>query len=757
MNYLRILPYILLLSISCFFGVNLQAKHLIGGNLTYKCLGNGDYSFTLKVYRDCNCTDCAQLDDIAEIGIYRCNGDADCGRLRQNSVFSRVQVRLTSKRNVERPDYPCLIPPNICVEEGIYEFKLSNYGIRLPPGNVSYHVSYQRCCRNNTITNIINPDQVGSTYGIEITPEAQAVCNNSPEFKTFPPTVICVNNELKYDHSAKDADGDSLVYSFCAPFNGGGPSTNNVIYRTCEGAYPTPACPPPYSLVTFRGGNITSSTPMAGDPIVSIDSKTGLITGKPTAKGQFVVGVCIAEYRNGILISKSNRDFQFNVADCDPLVFAKLGEAIAVTDQEYKVISCGITDVKFVNNSYQRASIKSQRWEFNVGNNKITSTDWEPTLKFPGIGKYNGKLLLNPGTGCADSADIEVLIFPDLTADFTYNYDTCYAQPVNFTDLSVSGSGGISSYNWVFGDGQKGTGKLTGHQYNLAGEFSVSLTVKDLNQCTETVTKKVRYFPAPALLVVKPSQAVGCAPVNMVFDNLSKPIDESYKVNWEFGDGGKSTKLNPTYTYTKEGIYSVSLSVVSPIGCKIDTVFNNLIKISSSPEAAFDFAPKQITNIDNKVVFTDESINAVRWRWDFGDNAQLEERNPIHLYQDTGIFTITLVVTHPSGCLDTAQALLDVRPDVRYFLPNAFTPNYDGKNDIFRGVGIMTGATNFKFQIWNRWGERVFSTDDIKEGWNGNHLNNGSASPEGVYITLISYKDPRGVPVEIKGIVTLLR
>lgn len=96
--------------------------------------------------------------------------------------------------------------------------------------------------------------------------------------------------------------------------------------------------------------------------------------------------------------------------------------------------------------------------------------------------------------------------------------------------------------------------------------------------------KKVRYFPAPALLVVKPSQAIGCAPVNMVFDNLSKPIDESYKVKWEFGDGGKSTKLNPTYTYTKEGIYSVSLSVTSPIGCKIDTVFNNLIKISSSPK-----------------------------------------------------------------------------------------------------------------------------------------------------------------------------
>jgi gliding motility-associated-like protein len=757
MNIQRPSQYLLFSLLCCLFTSNIQAKHLIGGNITYKCLGNGDYSFTLKVYRDCNCTDCAQLDNIADIGIYRCNGDADCGKLRQNSVFARLQIRLNSKRNIDRPDYPCLIPPNICVEEGIYEFKLSTFGIRLPPGNTSYHIAYQRCCRNNTITNIINPDQKGSTYSTEITPEAQAICNNSPEFKTFPPTVICVNNELNYDHSAKDADGDSLAYEFCAPFDGGGPSTNNLVYTTCDGAYPSPACPPPYGFVTFRGGNITPSTPMAGDPIIKIDSKTGLITGKPTAKGQFVVGVCITEYRNGILISKSTRDFQFNVADCDPLVFAKLGDAIAVTDQEYKVISCGVTEVQFVNNSYQRQFIKSQKWEFPIGNTKVSSTDWEPKLKFPGIGKYNGKLWLNPGTGCADSADIEVRIFPDLTADFTYKYDTCYAQPVQFTDLSVSGSGGISTYDWVFGDGQKGAGKLINHAYNIPGEFSVSLTVKDLNQCVETITKKVRYFPAPGILIVKPSQAIACAPVNLIFDNLSKPIDDTYKVSWDFGDGNKSTKINPSHTYTKEGQYSVSLSVISPIGCKIDTLFNNLIKISSSPVADFDFAPKEITNIDNKVVFTDKSIDAVKWQWDFGDNFKLEERNPIHLYLDTGIFTITLVVTHPTGCLDTAQSLIDVRPDVRYYLPNAFTPNYDGKNDIYRGVGIMTGATNFKFQIWNRWGERVFFTDDISQGWNGNHLNNGAASPEGVYITLITYRDPRGTPVEIKGFVTLLR
>ena len=131
MNIRLSIPCLLFAVIYCLFTPAVQAKHLIGGNITYKCLGNGDYSFTLKVYRDCNCADCAQLDNIADIGIYRCNGDAECGKLRQNSVFARLQIRLNSKRNIDRPDYPCLIPPNICVEEGIYEFKLSTFGIRL--------------------------------------------------------------------------------------------------------------------------------------------------------------------------------------------------------------------------------------------------------------------------------------------------------------------------------------------------------------------------------------------------------------------------------------------------------------------------------------------------------------------------------------------------------------------------------------------------------------------------------------------------
>ena len=133
---------------------------------------------------------------------------------------------------------PCLIvPPNICVQEGIYEFDVS-----LPISTDSYHITYQRCCRNSSITNIYNPDETGATYTVELTELAQVECNNSPVFSNFPPIIICVNEELNFDHSATDAEGDQLVYEFCTPLKGGGLYGNAT---SPTGIYPNPDDPPP--------------------------------------------------------------------------------------------------------------------------------------------------------------------------------------------------------------------------------------------------------------------------------------------------------------------------------------------------------------------------------------------------------------------------------------------------------------------------------------------------------------------------------
>ncbi len=739
--------------------VFLSARHIIGGTITYKCLGEGDYEFTLYIYRDCGCTGCAQLDPFAFIAIYRCGSTTPCDRLNQSNFVARLNVPLQSTTPVSRPDYPCLIPPNICVEQGRYVFRLSQYNIRLPLSTDSYHISYQRCCRNLTVNNLISPGDVGATYTIEITPEAQAKCNNSPVFNQFPPTVICANNPLKFDHSATDPDGDQLVYAFCSPLAGGGPAIQAPTFGGCAGAYPNPACPPPYREVNFVQPLYTPVAPMGGDPIIQIDPNTGIITGTPKLLGQYVVGVCLYEYDKvtGKLLSKVFRDFQFNVANCDPTVVADIKENKIISDKEFEVNSCGVTDIKFVNESFQRQFISKFEWRFNIGGQVKTFNEWEPTVTFPGVGNYKGQLILNPGTDCGDTANIQVKIFPDITAGFDFEYDTCVSGPVYFTDKSRSGSGEIVDWAWDFGDGAKGKGKQTQHIYRKPGKIPVTLTVRDTNLCSASTTRDVPYFPVPALIVVAPNSFQGCTPGNIFFKNLSFPIDETYTINWDFGDGGKSGLISPTHVYEKPGLYSVSLSLISPIGCKTDTLFKDLINIYQAPLSDFSFAPKEVSNLAPKVQFEEKSERSIAWYWDFGNGMFSRERNPAYTFPDTGMFKVTLIVTHPSGCTDTSSQFIDVKPLVTYHLPNAFTPNEDSVNDFFKGVGILPGIRNFRFQIWNRWGEMIYAAEDPSIGWNGRKFNNGQEAPPGVYVVLVSFTGPRGDPYEYKGFVTLIR
>lgn len=731
-----------------------QARHIVGGVMTYECLGKGNYAFTLKVYRDCNCTDCANFDPQALIAVYRCGGNTDCSNLNQNSFFRRIDVPIAEFRNVEAPDYPCLIPPNVCVEEGVYYFNLN-----LPvSATESYHVSYQRCCRNITINNIINPESSGATYSVEITPTAQDLCNSSPEFDQFPPTVICVNQPLEFDHSATDSDGDQLVYSFCPPLLGGGQITTPAsLASSCEGAYPDPACPPPYGTVAFAIPTYTSLAPMGGNPVVTINSLTGMITGTPTVQGQFVVGVCVEEYRNGVLLSRILRDFQFNVANCDPQVIAQVASNETIGDREFVINSCGNNTVTFQNTSYLEQFIDVHRWEFLINDTARTFTPWSPTITFPGVGQYQGTLMLNPGTNCADTATIYVNVYPEIRADFEFEYDTCVAGPVTFTDLSTTGSCCLTDWDWEFGDNQRSTQQNPFHNYLIPGALPVTLTVRDTNGCEDDITRILNYFPVPALIVISPSEANGCAPVSVFFDNLSFPIDETYDIVWNFGDGGTSTEISPTYTYESPGTYTVSVDITSPIGCQTDTIFNNLIVVRPSPQAGFSFTPEDPSSIQPTVTFTDESQGAIRWLWDFDNGATSSLPSPVYTFRDTGVYEVMQVVTHPSGCKDTLIRIIDILPEVRYFLPNAFTPNNDSSNDQFKGVGIMEGATGFRLTIWNRWGEMVFETGNPDDAWNGRKLNTGEESPPGVYVVLVTYREPRGKLVEIKGFATLIR
>lgn len=291
----------------------LTAAHIIGGDVTYKCIESNPvtkktkFRVTFTLFRDVAGSG-APFDTNARFGIY----ESDQG----SAPWVHKQTILSNPINIQRVPYEdecVIVPPTILVEKANYIFD-----IELSWSTKVYQITYQRCCRNNTISNIINPGGTGAAFYVEIFGNAIQECNNSPVFNNFPPILICNQKLLNFDHSASDSEGNRLEYEFCAPLHAGGTdgATTPGSPLSCTGVTPLPDnCHPPFDDVVF-GPNYSASNPMGGSPQISIDPVTGIISGIPNLQGQFVVGVCVKEFKNGIQIGSIRREFQFNVRNC---------------------------------------------------------------------------------------------------------------------------------------------------------------------------------------------------------------------------------------------------------------------------------------------------------------------------------------------------------------------------------------------------------------------------------------------------------
>ncbi|HMX39732.1 MAG TPA: hypothetical protein PKD78_05375, partial [Saprospiraceae bacterium] len=184
---------------------------------------------------------------------------------------------------ISLPDSCYIAPPDVCVNWSAYKDT-----INLPFRAGGYTLVYQRCCRNNLIRNLLkNPEDVGASYTAVLSEYTLLHGNSSPIYRSWPPPAICVHQPVNFDHSATDADGDSLVYRLCNPLDGANPTF----------PMPQPPNPGPYLEVEWQSPPYSLANLLGGDPL-KIDSKTGLMTGIPNTIGNFVVGVCLDEYRN---------------------------------------------------------------------------------------------------------------------------------------------------------------------------------------------------------------------------------------------------------------------------------------------------------------------------------------------------------------------------------------------------------------------------------------------------------------------------
>lgn len=750
--WLLIMGFLFLLS---EYGVS---RHIIGGEFYYETLSPGNYEFTLIVYRDC-ASGGALFDSQSTPFGSATTGTVSVYRSDSDVPIDRVELAPPLVESIEiQPDNPCLIAPSfLCVERGEYKFRL-----QLPITNRTYTISYQRCCRNNTINNIQDPSSSGATYTIDISPFAQQMGNSSIQFSNFPPVVICNQDPLDFDHSAFDPDereGSRIEYEFCSPFLGGGlagSAGNPGMATDPDGVAPDPDLPPPYDEVLFVGGEFTTTTPMGGDPVVSIDSETGIITGTPQDLGQFVVGVCATEYDSlGNVLSQIRRDFQFNVVECDVAVTSAM-EADSIDDRGNFIINaCGRSRVQFFDSSYLQEFVSTHEWTFEVENGEdIVSTATNPMIDFPDLGTYPGRLIVNKNSACSDTSEFFVNILGRIENDFTFDYDTCRAGLVSFEGSSFTENDEIIQRIWDIDNEDTLQGSITNYEFRTPGEKVIRYEVIDDVGCRAVTEKVIPYYPIPNQIQIEPEVNGECQPVKVLFNNLSYPLDESYDVSWQFGDGGTSTEISPTYIYEEAGIYDVSLQIISPIGCEYSGELDQGIIVLESPIAEFTYSPEAFDQINNTAQFRDLSQLANQWSWAFGDFDVSTLENPTYTFPDTGIVDVELIVTHENGCTDTATQLLDVVPSPLYFLPNAFRPS--GENTVFKGTGALDLISQFEMSIYDRWGGRIFTSSDPEVGWNGRRNNTGSMMPAGVYICQVRFVGPRGKTYQFKEFATLI-
>lgn len=775
-----------------------SAWHIIGGELYYEHVSGTTYRITLKLYRDCYSIG-AEYDDPAYLAVYGASFD---------------QLLLPFPGSVVLPvvlEDPCLVaPPNVCVEEAIYSKEVTFSSI--PASGIT--LVYQRCCRNSTILNIYDPADVGATYTTTIyPPSATNGDNSSPHFNNFPPIAICSGQPLMFDHSATDPDGDSLVYQLCEPYYG----------ATSDEPQPGPVDPFTGLPIPYTGyGEVTFKPPysvgdqLGGSPPMAVDPVTGLLTAFPDAVGQFVVGVCVSEYRNGQFIATHRRDFQFNVANCSPVTLARFkGMVEDAPLPEDTITICGTLEVDFNN-----LSINDQfrLWNFgDVTTSNDTSSVKNPSYTYPDTGQYVVQLIVNPGINCSDTAYKVVNIRLGVEASFTADAQ-CTFTPLQFIDNSVSDDGVINNWNWNFGDGTTENAQNPTHQFTNPGNALVELMVETDLGCKDTFSAPVTVYPT-TLPNPTPADTFVCDLDTVQLSAGANGIAYTWSPDYEINNlNSANPKVSPnvTTTYVVQltnefnciGTDSVVIQVTDTViatawpdttvcagqpvqlhaegavyyhWTPADEVFfkqsrnayyarpfeTSTYVVYSYIGSCFDVDTVHIQALPIPFVQTSEAqtINQGDTAFLHATGADVYSWSPAITLSDANssdplafpLITTSYIVTGSleNGCSISDTTIVYVTHDHYLYIPNAFSPNGDGVNDRF--AFFTKGIRDILYvRVYNRWGEKVFESEDWDlSAWDGTYR--GKAAPVGVYVYVIQAETFDNDVLQETGNISLLR
>lgn len=559
-----------------------QATHIVGGEMNYTCLGNDQYQITLTIFRDCyNGSPGAWFDDPASIGVF----DGQTNELIQNILIPWDPILNDTLDPILSSE--CFVaPPDVCVHTTTYTTI-----VNLPPQIGGYILAYQRCCRNVTISNIVDPLDTGATFGVFISEKALLECNTNAQFQEWPPIYICVNEPIFFSQAAFDADGDSIVYKMCTPLVGAEPGNPQ----------PQPPNPPPYQEITwidppYNVDNMLNGTG-TGDPL-TIDPVTGLLTGTPNTIGQFVVGVCVDEFRDGELISTTRRDFQYNVGECGQTTSAFFVPELA----------CDL-NVAFTN---QSTNANDFEWYFDIINDPgAISTAANPFYSYPDSGTYTIMLIAEPNSICADTTYEEINVqYASLIPGFAYTSEECSDSLVlQMIDLSTDSIYDITSWMWSTSDGQMDTVQNPIFTFYESGNYLIELIITSAIGCEQVFTGIV---PIELIEEELPADTLFICPGDSIA--LNPLFDDQYGYLWSpTATLNDSTLGNPTAFPDTTTTYEVM--IIDSAECAITRTITVLV-----PEPVEVVGGPDTTTCEPSFLLYAESEQAQSYLWALDPN-----------------------------------------------------------------------------------------------------------------------------------------
>ncbi len=286
-------------------------------------------------------------------------------------------------------------------------------------------------------------------------------------------------------------------------------------------------------------------------------------------------------------------------------------------------------------------------WDFGDGN---SSTDQNPTHSYASAGNYDVTLTVATAANCSATIQKQVSVNQSPLADFVFS-NVCLNTVATFTDVSTSAVGGITSWQWDFGDGSTSALQNPTNNYANSGDYDVTLTVS-ANNCSNIATKTISVYELPVASATVDSVCEGNATAFTDASNVTSGTIANWA--WDFGDGNTSNNSNPTHNYTSGGNYNATLTVTSDNGCTNST--NIPVTVFYKPVA--DFSTTNVclglsAQFNDASSVTNDVINS--WQWDFGDSNTADNQNPNNTYTTTSNFTVKLTVISASGCIDTIQ------------------------------------------------------------------------------------------------------